>query len=209
MTSNAMMWILRMSIAVAMSVALVSCGRRSPSHVVGGGGSGGSADLWISGGHQFLYEGKPGVVFGMVKPRGQSRRFSYVLVFKHDFPNGSYSAPSNTSSSGGVGSVSQTLELNGRKMQLSYRIALGDESSPESSETLIVNDKNVPIADGIVIVRVVEGELEEIQVHGTRRFRPGYFRTYPPTLYISQASSPSTVLIPCGPRCAGLPGAQR
>jgi hemolysin activation/secretion protein len=34
-----------------------------------------------------------------------------------------------------------------------------------------------PIADGIVIVRVVEGELEEIQVHGTRRFRPGYFRT--------------------------------
>ena len=152
MSSNAMMWVLRMSIVVAMSVALVSCGRRSPSHVVGGGGYGGSADLWISGGHQFLYEGKPGVVFGMVKPRGQSRRFSYVLVFKHDFPNGSYSAPSNTSTAGDVGDVSQSLELNGRKVQLSYRIDLGDESSSEPSETLIVNDKTVPIADGIVFL---------------------------------------------------------
>ena len=36
--------------------------------------------------------------------------------------------------------------------QLSYRIDLGDESSSEPSETLIVNDKNVPIADGIVFL---------------------------------------------------------
>jgi len=33
------------------------------------------------------------------------------------------------------------------------------------------------IVEGVVTVQVVEGELTSIEVRGTRRFRPGYFRT--------------------------------
>ncbi len=34
-----------------------------------------------------------------------------------------------------------------------------------------------PVADGVVTIRVVEGTLAAVRVRGTRRFRPGYFRT--------------------------------
>jgi len=34
-----------------------------------------------------------------------------------------------------------------------------------------------PVADGVVTIRVVEGVLAAVRVEGTRRFRPGYFRT--------------------------------
>jgi hypothetical protein len=132
-------------IAVAGILGLLGCDR--PSHIHGGGVSGQSGSLWVSGGHQRVVEGEPGVVFGMVKAGEGNRRFAYFLVFKHDFPHSVYSGVASARSDGRHASVQQDLQLGSTKVGFSYEAELADDER-SLVERLVANGREYNISNG-------------------------------------------------------------
>ncbi len=137
--------------AIAGLMLCVGC-RPESSSMVGGGAAGASNDLWVSAGSQWIVEGQPGVVFGMLKAPNTARRFTYFVVFKHDFPASSCSAPSSVSGGGREFTSIQEIEVSGKKLQIVHKADFEPQETPDLKESFEVDGKPIDLSGGRVFL---------------------------------------------------------
>ena len=108
--------------------------------------------LWVSAGSHWIVEGQPGVVFGMLKAPNTARRFTYFVVFKHDFPASSCSAPSSVSGGGRGFTSIQEIEVSGNKLQIVHKADFEPQETPDLKESFEVDGKPVDLSGGRVFL---------------------------------------------------------
>ncbi len=131
MSNNAVM-------AIAGLMLCVGCQPESAS-MVGGGVAGASNGFWVSAGSQWIVESQPGVVFGMLKTRNTARRFTYFVVFKHDFPKSSCSVSSRVLNDGREATSTQEIEVCGKKMEIVHKANFEPQETPDLKESFEVD----------------------------------------------------------------------
>lgn len=125
-------------IAIAGVIAVTGCIRTSPSKMVLGEGEVTSKKLSVTTGNFILKEGQPGIAFAFATKPGQTKEFTYLMVFNCDFPNGGVTTGGN--SSGSTADTFHTIKAFGNECKVEYHVGLSSDSKTVDLETTLIAD---------------------------------------------------------------------
>lgn len=119
------------------------------------GSSGSSGRLKVSGGNLVVVAPKPGVFFGTVKKPESAEQFTYVILFRYGRPKSdgaSRDVQFNCRSDARSAETTDAIELDGRRIEAAYRVALDEALTGVTAESLTVGGKRVDTAGGRVFL---------------------------------------------------------
>jgi hypothetical protein len=109
--------------------------------------------LELHAGGLVVREGLPGSAFGTVRVGKGKRQLSYFAVLKHRLgTEGKSDAKETVMLEDAEGESKQTLTIDGKTLQVDYRVTLDRATKKLSRETLTINDKPVDIGKGRVFL---------------------------------------------------------
>jgi hypothetical protein len=119
-------------------IVVAGCNRGSPSKMILGEGQSTAEGLSLTNGNVILKEGQPGLAFAFATKPSQSKEFTYILVFNHDFPNGGIGTQSN--SGGLTASTSHAITAFGADCKVEYRVGLNAVRKAVETEAILIAD---------------------------------------------------------------------
>jgi hypothetical protein len=120
--------------------------------VQGASGSRNDAMELHSGG-LVVREGLAGSAFGTVRVGKGKRQLSYFAVLKHRLGGeGNTATKEAVMLEGGEGESKQTVTIDGKTLQVDYKVNLDPATKKLSREMLTINDKSVDVAKGRVFL---------------------------------------------------------
>ena len=125
-------------IFIVGTTVLAGCNDTSRNQIVMGEGQATSGDLSVTTGNVIVKEGQPGIAFAFAMTPGQSREFTYFLVFNHDFPNGGVKTQSGAA--GSTADTSHTITAFGTDCAVEYLVELDADTRAVETETILVAD---------------------------------------------------------------------
>ncbi len=114
-----------------------------------------SDKLAISGGNLVVVAPQPGILFGTVTKPAGAEEFTYLVLFRYGLPRSDGSERGlrfQCGSDGQTAETSNTIELNGKRIEASYRIELDEERAAVASEKLTVGGQQRDPAAGLVFL---------------------------------------------------------
>ncbi len=127
-------------IFIAVAIVLAGCNGTSPNQLLMGEGVTTSDDLSVTNGNVIVKEGQPGIAFAFATKPGQSKEFTYFLVFNHDFPNDGVNMKTQSHTDVSTADTSHTITAFGTDCKVEYRVALKADTRTVETETTLIAD---------------------------------------------------------------------
>ena len=127
-------------IFIAGAIVLAGCNGTSPSQILMGEGTATSDDLSVTSGNVILKEGQPGIAFAFATKPGQSKEFTYFVVFNHDLGNGDVNVKSIGNSDGSTAHTFHSITAFGTDCKVEYRVGLKADRKTVETETTLIAD---------------------------------------------------------------------
>jgi hypothetical protein len=138
---------------LAVVLLLVGAQAAEKMQVIQGTSGSRSDALEIHSGGLVLREGSAGAAFGTVRAGTGKRQLSYFLVIKHHLGGeGKSDFNEETTVESVEGESKQSLTIDGKSVQVEYKVKVDSVSKQPSRETLTVNRKPVDVARGRVLL---------------------------------------------------------
>jgi hypothetical protein len=114
-----------------------------------------SGQLAVSGGNLVVAAPKPGLLFGTVRKPGSQEQFTYLILFRYGHPRSGGSKPSgqfHCTSDGRRAEGDATVEQDGKRIEVVYRIELDETLTAVASECLTIDGKSKDMSSGQVFL---------------------------------------------------------
>jgi hypothetical protein len=156
--------------AFALISSVVHGGDLATNELINGGGSSESDGMWITSPSLYLRCSHPGVMFGMVRPPGQSRAIAYVFIIKGDEKRTTFAqfigesrAVGIPSNAGAHASSKGSLVVAGQKMSFVYSIRSESIADAKPTEMLIVDGNAVDLGKGRILLIDLSGRGDKLK----------------------------------------------
>ncbi len=125
-------------IFIFCAIVVAGCNHVSTSKIIYGEGQVSTEGLSVTNGNVILKEGQPGLAFAFATKPSQSKEFTYILVFNHDFPNGGVGTQSSLN--GLMASTSHTITAFGANCKVEYRVGMNADRKAVDTEAILISD---------------------------------------------------------------------
>jgi len=143
------------TLIMAGTLLLIGCDSKSttsapdssgPAQLRMGEGSATSDGLSVTNGNVVLTEGRPGIAYAFATIPGQTKKFTYFLVFNHDFPEGGIATQSGGDDL--TANAFHTIKSFGNECTVEYRVELNANTETVKTDSTVLADSPYDTSEG-------------------------------------------------------------